>query len=417
MRDVSAYSPSELARITFTWERVRGVLLGCVETIWQPGATIALLVAIRYFHADETIKSIIIGAKFLGFMLTPFSLSLFARTGVSKTRLMCALFFLTGLFLGGSSFSQSLFIFAAFTMLAEISFVQYLPLNTQLYAAHFTTDQRGHRMSTLFLIAVLVGGVGGLVIGELLDHQLEYFRWVLRFASLAAIGCGLCLLQIPSRPLERSEVGSFWNNLSLVRHDRMFATMLGAWMLLGLGNLMTLPLRMELLANPEFGINASNRTILIVMAVIPLGAKLITTKLLGRLFDRLNLITMRVMLNLLLLSSMLVFFSTRRIEVMALGMALLGVGMAGGRILWTLWVTKLAPPGKSSAYMSIHMMCTGLRGVAAPFIGYALIRHLGFFEIALLGSGMTLLATVLFLPMKSRIQQRSEENLQLETPS
>ena len=44
---------------------------------------------------------------------------------------------------------------------------------------------------------------------------------------------------------------------------------------------------------------------------------------------------------------------------------------------WTLWVTKVAPAGRESSYMSIHSFFTGVRGVPAPFVGYWIITTLG----------------------------------------
>ena len=44
---------------------------------------------------------------------------------------------------------------------------------------------------------------------------------------------------------------------------------------------------------------------------------------------------------------------------------------------WTLWVTKVAPAGRESSYMSIHSFFTGVRGVPAPFVGYWIINTLG----------------------------------------
>ena len=44
---------------------------------------------------------------------------------------------------------------------------------------------------------------------------------------------------------------------------------------------------------------------------------------------------------------------------------------------WTLWVTRVAPTGRESSYMSIHSFFTGVRGVPAPFVGYWIISTLG----------------------------------------
>ena len=401
--------PDELARITYKWERIRSLLVGMIEVIWQPGASVALLIAIRYFDADIFSKSIVSASNFLGFLIAPFSLSLFAKWGKPITRNMGLLYVATALLLTGAAFSQSIGFYVLLMALAHITLMQHLPMNTEMYGTHFTTDHRGHRISTVFLIAGSVSACASLVVGRVLDIHLNGFRFIYLIAALCALGVAVCLHQIPSIPLDRHKVGNPLHNVGLIKRDKLFAWMLFAWMLLGFGNLMTLPLRIEYMANPEFGINASNQVILLITGVTPLIARLVMTRMVGKLFDRMNLVTLRIFLNLLLLSSILLFFSTQNLWVMGIGMALLGCGMAGGRILWTLWVTKLAPPGQTSAYMSVHMLSTGLRGSIAPFLGYFLIDHIPMFTVALIGGCLTLIATALFLPARKPMQERGEQ--------
>ncbi len=401
--------PAELADLTYKWEKLRSVLVGMVEVIWQPGASVALLIAIRYFEADDFSKGIVSASNFIGFLIAPLSLSLFARFGRPITWNMAGLYAGTALLLFCAAFTTHLPIYVFLMAIAHITLMQHLPMNTEMYGTHFTTDLRGRRMSTVFLIAGSISAAAGLLTGYILDLNLNGFRGLFILSACAALGAAFCLLQIPSRPLDPKKVGNWVHNLGLVKRDRLFAWMLFSWMLMGFGNLMTLPLRIEYMANPVFGINASNKVILLVTGVIPLIARLIMTRFLGRLFDRVNVVLLRIGLNLLFLISMLLFFSTSHVWVMAVAMALLGGGMAGGKLLWTLWVTKLAPPDLSSAYMSIHMLSTGLRGSIAPFIGYGLIQIMAILQVAWLGAGMVLVSTLLFIPAKRHMDRRTLE--------
>jgi MFS family permease len=408
MHAIDHLSPEDLARITYTWERIRSLLTGFLEVIWQPGASVALLVAIRYFDADVFSKGIISAANFLGFLFAPVSLSLFARTGRPITRIMAFLYCSTAALLFAASFASQLVPYVLLMAFAHILLMQHLPMNTEMYGNHFTTHQRGHRISTVFLIAGSVSAIASVMVGRFLDIDLQSFRLIYRGAACCAVGIALCLIQIPSRPLELSKVGHPLRNIGLIKRDPLFAWMLLSWMLLGFGNLMTLPLRVEYMANPDFGIDATNQTILLITGVVPLLARLMMTRVLGKLFDRVNLVTLRMALNLVLLVSMLCFFSTSNLWVMTLGMALLGSGMAGGRILWTLWVTKLAPPDQTSAYMSVHMMSTGIRGSIAPFVGYLLISQMPILQVAVIGSVLTLISTVMFFPARKHMTRRGQ---------
>ena len=70
-----------------------------------------------------------------------------------------------------------------------------------------------------------------------------------------------------------------------------------------------------------------------------------TTKFWASLFDQIKLITF--------LSSCLFFWSIN-LYLMGFAMALARVAYGGSRILWQLWVTKIAPEGKISEYMSLN---------------------------------------------------------------
>jgi hypothetical protein len=171
-------------------------------------------------------------------------------------------------------------------------------------------------------------------------------------------------------------------------------------MLLGLGNLITLPIRIEYLADPKYGINASNTTISILMLVIPACTRIASTPLWSRLFDRVSLITNRNILNFFFLMSIAGFFYSKNVLVIGCSMAAFGIAIAGGKILWSLWVTKIAPVEKSAAYMSIHMALTGFRGTLAPFIGYWILSQFHAQAVALTGGLLIILACIAFECMR-----------------
>ncbi len=167
-------------------------------------------------------------------------------------------------------------------------------------------------------------------------------------------------------------------------------------MLLGLGNLIALPVRVDYLANPEFGINADNTTIAVLMMVIPAVARIISTKMWGYFFDRLHFVTTRNLLNALFLFSIGLFFFSSNLIVLGIAMAFQGLAMGGGKIFWSLWVTKIAPDEKVSSYMSIHMALTGLRGTLAPFLGYWILSQSSPGAVAVIGMALVTVSIVLF---------------------
>ena len=104
--------------------------------------------------------------------------------------------------------------------------------------------------------------------------------------------------------------------------------------------------------------------------VIPLICRICSTPLWGWAFDKFNLALVRISINLFFLLGLCLYFQTKDIILLSFASALIGTATGGGTIAWTLWVTKIAPMGAESSYMSVHSFFTGIRGVPAPFLGY-----------------------------------------------
>jgi len=406
---MSTTEQGSLADTTYYWERIRGIFTGLIEVLWMPGSGVALLVTSRYFEGGVLSKGLISASGFIGFLFTPLTLSLFAMMRWPIHRNMSLLYLLGAVCLFILPFFDSLEVFVGLAMLAHVLLVQYTPMFTEMYGAHFTTTQRGHRISTVFLIGGACSILASLASGYLLDLQLNLYRPLVWVVAAACVASAACLSQIPTKPLQKEKVGNPLRNLSLPIKDRLFGWMLLSWMLLGFGNLMTLPLRVEYMVNPRFGIEASNLSVLIVTGAIPVLFRLLASRSLGRLFDRWNLVTLRLFLNSLFLLSIVIFFNSRSLWLLGVSMAFLGTAMAGGRITWSLWVTKLAPPGKASSYMSVHMLSTGLRGSTAPFLGFYLLNRMEPEHVGWLGTAMIVVSTLMFLPARPHMALRTQK--------
>jgi len=389
---------SENTERTYHYDKWRSPFYGILEAGWN---TFALVVAIRYFEAPDQIKAFIAGAGPMGFLLTPLTLYVAARMRIRPSRACYAIFLFTAALLLGATTAQSLLLFAVFAVSSQMISVQQGPLMLQIYAENYESRERGARLSTPLILMSSAAIAYSVMGGWLLDLSINYYRLLFTIMCLAAIGCAWASSKIPSRPLSTDNVGNPWQNLSLMWQDRFFGYLLATWMLLGLGNLITMPMRIEYLANPDFGINASNKTIAFLMMIVPYFARVLSTKLWGYLFDRLHFITTRNLLNLCFLFGIALFFFTRNLICLSVAMALTGMAMGGGKIIWGLWVTKIAPDEKASSYMSVHMALTGLRGSLAPFIGYYILSQADMAWVASVGLALITISILLFERVRS----------------
>jgi hypothetical protein len=162
---------------------------------------------------------------------------------------------------------------------------------------------------------------------------------------------------------------------SLLKSDRVLRETTIAWNLLGFGNLMMVPLRVEYLANSQHGLQLSEVDVALLVSTIPNVARLLSTGMWGRAFDAMNFFSLRMILNLSFALGTLSFFATGSWSLLVFSAALLGFTTAGGEVAWNLWVTKFAPPERVPDYMAVHTFFAGVRGIVAPFVGFFLLQY------------------------------------------
>lgn len=399
-------SSEELSRVTFRWDRIRGGAQGLAETSWQ---VFALLIAIRYFEADESLKQLIPVGMGLGLMLSPFSLALISRSNYRISSIIAFAWIGVATALAGMIFSPSILPYVLCVVATQICVSQSIPLLTQVYSQNYPTNIRGARLSATFVISSILGMTAGYFGGRILDNDISNYQWVIGGAIAAAILYSISSYKIPSQPACNLKSRNPIRSLALAWKDPLFMAILAGWMLMGLGNLMLIPIRVEYLANPAYGINATNAQITFILVSVVLAARLLSTRIWGFFFDRIDIITLRLVLNSIFMASICCFFFTDKLWLITIGAALLGVAFGGGGIMWALYVTKIAPPESVAAYMSVHSFTTGLRMVLAPLLGYGVmqISHPSMSAwIALLLIGMSSLS---FLPQYRAILQRQKE--------
>ncbi|MDA8736728.1 MAG: MFS transporter [Opitutae bacterium] len=364
-----------------------------MEAGWS---TFALLIAIRHYGAPESYKAFIAAAWPIGFLLTPLTLHCVAKRQFRPSLASASMFALAALLMLGATVVQSLTVFTAFIIASQMATVQQGPLMIQIYAENYPASERGKRMTTPFILTASSMILFSLMGGWLLDRSINSYHLLFVIMVVSAAVCAWATNRMPSTTLSTKHVGNPWQNFSLIWKDKLFGYLLGSWMLLGLGNLITMPIRVEYLANPKFGINADNTSIAFLLVVVPAAARILSTKLWGNLFDQLHFITIRNLLNILFLLGIAGFFFTTNIYLLTFAMILVGLATGGGKIIWSLWVTRIASHEKVSSYMSIHMALTGFRGTLAPFIGYWILSHSAHQGVAYVGMVLIAISIALF---------------------
>ena len=391
----SSLPRAERSAITYRAEKFRAVFTGVLETAQT---TFLLLIAVGWFHAGPTAKALLVAGQSIGLICGPLVVNLTQRRRWPIAHAAAGIVALGALGMALTLADPRVSVFVAGSMLATFAMAAIVPLMTQVFHENYPAASRGKLFSRAFMVRIAVAVVFSYVGGWVLARDMENFRWLLGAFTLALGGACFCLTRIPSLPLAASASMHPLRAFRHMRDDRLFRQVLISWMLMGFGNLITLPLRIEYLANPAHGVSLSPDQIAFVCGVVPNLARLVVTPFCGMAFDRMNFFTMRAALNVGFAVSILAFFTSNTMPGLIAGAILFGVSVAGGDVAWSLWVTKLAPSHHVADYMSIHAMLTGVRGIAAPLIAFHAIAHYSLVNVGWFCVGLILLGNLALLP-------------------
>lgn len=390
---------------TFRLDLINSSLGGILEVGF---GTFAILIAIRFLGAPDMIKAVLASGVSAGLLLVPHMQRLAVWTELSASRFCASLMLICSLLLFASGYLSHVWLLAAALFLAQVCFSQLPGFMIQVYSRNYGSKERGKRLSWNFIVSALIGMILSYVGGSYLDGQSADPGLIFRIMGIVSLASALALFLIPSQPIKKGKhTQGLIDSLDLLKEDRVFASMLLAWMIMGLGIIMTLPLRIEYLGG-ESGLHLTNEQIALVTVVVFSIARILSSRLWGELFDRVRFLSYRISLNLLLISATLVYFNAESIIGVSIGAALAGVGVGGSKIAWSLWVTKLAPEGMEARYMGAHVALTGLRGALAPFLGYWLLGILGYQGVAWFSVALVTLSTLLFFRLFSH--QRAQQS-------
>jgi Major Facilitator Superfamily len=416
-RGVSVGQPRELvgealARRTFWLDSARSGMAGIAEAFAR---TFFLLIALKAFNAPNIDKSLIACAGGLGMLASPVLVSVVMRGRWKVSHAAAIIVAAGGSLLVFPLLFHNIYVYVACAMAAIAVGDGIAVLMAPIHAANYPAGRRGKYVSGSLMVRVLSAAIAGYLVGGVLKSDIGRWPLVVGFALVTWLVQAVLLWQIPSpvlalQPTDHSAARRRWN---LVRNDAILRNVLISWMFMGIGNLMTIPLRVEYLSKSSYGISANAAKIAMLTVTVPAVVRLILTPGFGWIFDRVDFFTVRIVVNLAFAVSIASFFAGTSDAWLYFGAVTFGIGIAGGDVLWSLWTTKFAPPDKVADYMSLHTFTTGIRGTAAPFIAFWLVGSYSPRLVGFLCAGLTFVGSAFILPeaLRHRRTKRISDGL------
>jgi MFS family permease len=395
--EADATEEKKAFRIDSLRQSADGILQPVIDSVF-------LLVAIRFFAVGDFWTGLIAASNFIGFLLSAPLTGILNRTGVPRSRILAGLTAIAALAMGMGTLSGSGIIFAISVAVSSAAVHLRQPFFTDLYGELYPADRRAKMIALGLRLNLLTALVMGLLYGRILENNLGNWRWITGLCALVLAAGSILLSRLPGkRVIPRGD--RWWQALALPFRNPVFVYIQASWMLVGFGNLWTLPLRAVYLAEEERGLGLSPGTVTLILVIIPVAVRLLFNPLWARLYQKLSFPVLRMSLNLFFITSVPLYFLTANLWVIILASVLFGMGTAGSPFIWQLWVTRIVPQSETRIYQSAHAFLAGVRGVVAPFVGFAVLQGLSFRTMGLISSILGLLATVMMLPLlrKDRI--------------
>lgn len=359
--------------------------------------SLILLVAIKYFDADDIQKSLLSSARFIGMFLSLLLVSFFSRYNIRKTFLLFFITLSASVFLLGGALSPAVWPYTASMFLYMLIMDTRYPFITAVYSENYRESRRGKLVSITFLLSSLMMLVINFAAGKALDSDAGSYRIIYSvFAAMLAVSA-LLFRKIPSTSY--SAKIKLKESFSLLKKYPAFSYFLAVWFLFGLANLASFPLKVVYLAESERGLGLDPQIVILFTGILPVLCRLVSNYFWAVLFDRMNIVLMRMLLNLFIGTGIFLFFQTSNLYLIGLSVVITYIGFGGSPVVWPLWVTKIAPADKVQEFMALHTFLTGVRGIIAPFLGFL---YIAFFPIKSIGTvaGLIFLLTIfLFIPV------------------
>ncbi|MEZ4754268.1 MAG: MFS transporter [Bdellovibrionota bacterium] len=374
-------------------ELLRFITTMPIEGSWS----IWLLLAVQYFDAGPWSKSFIAGSIFWGLLISPFMLTLLSRFQVRISKAISFLYAVGAVGMLVIAFSDSLTTLVIGVGLSSILPTTTPPLIAALWEQNSPAKSRGLFFSQMFRYGLAAKIIIGLLISYWLGTDVSHFRPVPILFAVLYIVASYSTSKIESEKLTKTVLNPL-NRLSLIWSDKMFGLILFAWMLLGISNLSTFPLRTDYIASGASFEAYEPWLVIILIDVLPTIFRFSSAVLWGKLFDKANFILLRIGLNLIFGFSTLFFF-TPLLLLQFIGAASQGFGQGGGSVAWNLWVTKYAPPEKTADYMAVHTFLTGIRGVLCPMLAFWAVEYITFSDFAYAAASLAFISVLILAPL------------------
>ncbi len=258
-----------------------------------------------------------------------------------------------------------------------------IPALSSIYQANYDSAYRARFFGYATSVAGLVMAVVTYLAGLALDYNEQLYRLIFPLAGLVGFAGFWQYMRIrirshPQRarnqpvPLTFQAVvlAPLADTLHILKTDRAYRHFQINFMLYGFGFIMTatlIPIFLVDYIGANYSQIAGARSVLFPLILMTLSP------LYGRFIDKSNpFLVGSIFFGLLAFYPLILSVSTSMSMVYG-AFVIFGIAMCGVNIIWSLGGIYFAGAQDSARYMGVHVALTGIRGLIAPFLAYAVM--------------------------------------------
>ena len=271
---------------------------------------------------------------------------------------------------------------------ARVCLAGVVTLRAVVWRNNYAKPIRARLTSRIVTVVTIVLAAVGAIVGFAMDRDAGLFRVLFpvgAVASCAGIWSWSKIRLRGHRRLLRAEAENIgddrpsFNPLRMARlliNDQRYGFFMLCQFIIGVGNLMLIPV-VVVVAADVFGLDYFRS--MLVTHVIPILMMPVFVTQWARLLDRWHIATYRAVHSwLFVLMAVMIFVSVwwHQVWVLYAAVGVRGIAFAGGALAWNLGHNDFARDDNAAQYMAVHVTLTGIRGLAASFIGIAVYERL-----------------------------------------
>ena len=286
-----------------------------------------------------------------------------------------------------------------------------IPAQNNIYQKNIDPSRRAKVYGYTISLGMLVSIGFTFLAGRVLDSHEYLFRQILMITGICGFISSVLLSFIRiQNPLVRIECESIsfkqslldpiHRTLALLKSNPQFAKFERSFSIYGMGFIMMTPIIPIYLVDV---LKLSYTTNFLAKGVVSQLGLLVLSPFIGKLHDRMHpfrfisfsFATLFLYPVLIIASSLFTAIPALSIPLVFLAYLVFGIAMAAINIAWNMSSIFFAGKDDAAMFQSVHVTLTGIRGILAPALGFALLKFISIRAVFIVAAGFLLSASII----------------------